>query len=151
MKISRNSWHYRLQTRFFHTIPTNLCQYVWRLLWSVLWSLVFGLGVIIIGLFAIGILICVVWSWILAFQGQFMWNTSTEHSMYSVVGLGFMVTISIVVTFFICLLGKIYGKLLALYPKQKKKIKKTKSRPNIFYAWLKAKKEKICPLIEYDD
>lgn len=129
MKISNQSWHYKLMKWVGITDPrdrTNLCSYIRGIFLTITIPLVLILSPIII---AIVLLLGLEPSgWIFA----------------ATIVTIFEVAILIVIGYTI--LSDYYSETIKhiLFPNRIKR-----KEPNIFFEWLKAKKQKICPMIEF--
>lgn len=124
MKISKKSWHYRLLRSGVNSderIPANLCGYCWFLLYAV--SLISLAAVM--GIAAIVAICYLIYRF-------FTWDGLT---LFVQVTMGTVVLFAI-----ICL-------IVAWHQH-----KKNHPGPQTLAGkWLKAKKDKICPLIEWTD
>lgn len=172
MKISTNSWHYRLSewTYGYGGVSRNLCPYFDKLVLAVIFSpllfigrevygfldnlyyrlsyniretisVIIVLSVITVPFVLIGLLLTLPYAFIifpLTFWGSIL------------LGLEFVKLISIINWPSISL-----PSISINLPKREKKIKPPKpvkiKRPNVFIEWLKAKHDKICPYIEFEN
>lgn len=146
MIINRNSWHYKLAFRLsdsrshsgFSSKHSNLCSYFW----SVALSLFTTIFISIISGF---LLFSMVSSWILAFLGFFPWvipSKLTGWDVISILGAGCTsIVLTAIAVSVVSFLFYLLCKFVVIIPQ--------KGNSNLFMAWLKAKKEKACPLIEY--
>lgn len=143
MIISKNSWHYKIITEKFCFLQpilypsNNLCLYFW----SVIFRFIQGISTYLVLASPIVSLIVV-----------FLMDSQNVPLF---VGLwaftGFIVS-GITLVFALVFIGVIVvdysNKLIKKHsPKTSKKEKK----PNLFIAYIKAKKQKICPIIEFKD
>lgn len=127
MKINRKSWHYRLQRRMWNTIPNNLCSYFWKLIWSLI---VTSTALTVMAVFILGIVYPLVSYW---FSNEY-WKSLSIAT--------WMITLTI---------ATIVGSdELKLYYRDKRANEPVKE-PSVFVSFVKAKKAKICPLIEFID
>lgn len=149
MNISRNSWHYRLADftmDFFSRSPSNsLCIYFWQVVLSP-FILVAGAAIILITLLALAVFVlyglgCItndllVWVHVLPqtfkqLPGIFNYRAIITSVIIDVSVIGFL----------------IYKE----YKSQCKTDEDDEKEPNFVVAFVKAKKEKICPFITFKD
>ncbi len=134
MKISEQGWHYRLMKWVGITDPrdrTNLCSYIRGILFTIIISMVLILSSII-SLVAL----------ILDLEPS-MWYFKP------------IIVVAVVITIFeVAVLAVVVSSISSDYYSQNikhvlfpNKIKR--KEPNIFLEWLKAKKQKICPIREF--
>lgn len=142
MKISTNSFFYRQADKFTWEISSSLCVYFWQVVWAVLfwWVITPVLAVLLTALlllgmpFAAGKLILPIFGYV---------ETGTKLSEYLWhLGAGY--------TFFLVFVGLMaaWTYYQEVKPNQGEKPKKEE---NLFIAYVKAKKRKICPLIEFTE
>ncbi|MDP1719287.1 MAG: hypothetical protein Q8L24_02580 [bacterium] len=138
IQIRKDSWHYRLycwwKMRVDVSEPKNLCDYLWGILETfgqfaligaiALWML----AIVVMGIFSLALLAIVLWTGL----GPLM-----AIAVLAVVA-GFCVAI--------CLRESIFGSRIA-----QSVFVKTSGFFNLIGAYLKAKKEKYCPLVEVVD
>ena len=133
MKISKKSWHYRLIS-FFYTKPErNLCAYIQELLISflMLFCLLFISVAAVIGLgFGIGYATL----YFIGISDIAIWKSILVSVVESLILVG----------------------SITLYEKRKVKklleeIEGKEPKESLVLNYIKAKKEKICPLIEFKD
>src|ERR1700722_2110491 len=126
MKISKKSGHFRWISHTFDP-PENLCGYFWLLV------LLFVLLIVRIGLI---LLVCLVALSFALVVGISCWESAIK------LGFGYSAAIAIgvvgAVTLVIC--GIAYA------PRAKRKFDAT-----LTGQWLRAKKDRICPLLEWED
>jgi hypothetical protein len=129
MEISQDSWHHRLN-RFFNGYPDgmSLCYYFWRTVLCVISSIA-GIGVFIF------LLYFAVTPFLYAFFGvDIATNTNARVA-------GFVITEIV-----IAIIGVI---TFADYMEDRKHRKATEPKePNILVEYVKATKNKFCPIIE---
>ena len=168
MNIKRSSWHYRLNSWIGGNYATNLCSYFWRTIRSLL--LVF-LGVVLFPLWGpvwglskfwqllppapgaetakdkLGI----AWSycrggvltlWLLGLLILPMWIVGTfspvkEDYVSGIIVSGFM--------------GLMFGALIVVIVSAEGKFSGPGRQDDLFAMWLRAKKDKVCPLITFVD
>lgn len=132
MKIDKNSWHYRFLRAMNADIPKSLCPYFWKTLFILgVWTTVIVL--ITIFMYVIGDKMLVKLGWVLA-------NTYA-HSVVAAV-LGISAVLLIVAIVLGCVIGGVWVKENFKPP--------YKEEPFII-SFIKAKKSKICPTLEFVD
>ena len=132
MKINENSWHYKFWAFTFENygkVPkrTNLCFYSQRIFWSAALYLIAGsmllvaFSIVLWGIFYLG-----------------FW----KHTGISFAILGGLVAITTVSI----------GAVMYKERRARREISHPgeKHEPNIFFQWLSAKKQKVCPLVEFE-
>lgn len=103
MKISKDSWHYRLVWKFGDRSPrTNLCLYFWQVVGNVLKVIVLGV---------IGVVFFPIWG--------------------PAVGISLL-----------------YDLYRQKHPRKMREPPEPKG-PSLIYLWVKAKKDRVCPKIEF--
>jgi len=133
MKINTNSWHYRFAKRMHRTPSSNLCNYFWQVAGPIL----------LISIFTIAWISLVV-SLVVAFG---FWGVVFRV----LIGLAFTLVAVIIFAGIGLLAEEVWERWDEQRPKKPKKTKSYKEKqPNIFFAWLKAKKDKVCPIIEFE-
>ncbi|ATN93066.1 hypothetical protein CPT_Melville_092 [Salmonella phage Melville] len=148
MIINTSSWHCRIYDFFFSsfTRPNSLCVYFWK----IVFSLIMSASVIFSILFACSLIGVDLAIYLLSSIG-------ISNSVGSVI-LGTIIGIIVISTIFGVLVGinllcyKVQSKIYATRLKNRiKKIEageKTESK-SIVIQYIKARKEKICPLIDF--
>lgn len=132
MKVSRTSWHYRWWNEFHNNSydnkprkePKNLCQYFWGIVGPMLGLGFMGLTV----LSAIGI---------------GLWVAFTQHTLTALI-----VTFSI--TGFVPTYYLIY-RLDKWVEARPERLPQPEREPGPFRAYFRARKQRVCPLIEVTD
>lgn len=133
MKVNRRSWHYRAVDFVFSWggPSRNLCLYFWQVVWACVWACVCA------PLLAI---FFAVWA-----STPFWWWAMPEILPMAFTGAFFEI-------FILCILWREYrsdlrwkGKL----PTKRRKGRETKY-PSLFAEWVRAKKQKICPILEFE-
>jgi len=136
MKVSKHSWHYRLWSlgRDSSSRPRNLCKYFWHI---ALIKVLFPLVVAFFVLLGVGLLLWVIW------------GHPIQTAAVILVALG------------IVLLGFGLFKLLQMWGERREEARyaaslvptppKPKKQPGVLRSFIKAKKQKACPLIEVVD
>lgn len=129
MKVSTNSWHYRLHKFLQNEIPKSLCAYFWKLVFSVLHITVAFIGVCFF-LVAIGVLI--LW-YPFEISGYKLIHPVLEVIVAFITGLGASALVGYIVYM------------------TKRKISDDTTPDGVIMAYFKAKKAKVCPIIEIVD
>jgi len=136
LEISKNSWHYRLWMlgRDSTSRPKNLCKYFWHLaIFKILLPFVLGSFVLL----GIGALLYVIWG---------------HPAVTAITILATLLCVGLVVG--LIELGQ------RLYDKHQAKVElallnpeppKPKKEPGVLRTFLKARKQKMCPLIQVID
>tara|TARA_B100001105_G_C22334864_1_gene418582 strand:- start:212 stop:673 length:462 start_codon:yes stop_codon:yes gene_type:complete len=150
--FSKKSWHYKFNEFFEYKDGPwldardckSICTYFWSTVWNMAWSVLI-LGILYILTLLVGAA---------ALDGCLGVNVSELPLWYLYVWLVGIVTLVIVFTIsFVTFFGVFTG-----YDKLTDKIKNRNSdennvdkQPNIFVEWVKAKKSKVCPMIEFKE
>ncbi len=127
MKVSSNSWHYRLIDWLDFDHCRNLCAYFWEVVWCV-----FLVGAV----FPVVGLICI------ALFTMPFWHMFSQN--YLIVGVIIVGTIEVIGL--TCLLYTV------VKDRRENEIyegKRKRPEPSLAHLWIKAKHDKICPLIEF--
>lgn len=151
MIISKNSWHYKLLTDkmfgFFNPvfydmdISRSLCIYFWQVILVI--ALRILLAIIVISplhvLLAFGL------------DGHVVTGSGILDIFFFINFLtGLIVSGLLGLSIVLGSLKLIYWKIEEYLPEKKKQEKKPK-QPNILVEYIKAKKEKVCPMIEFKE
>jgi len=134
MKIKRSSWHYRYLSNFGVVENSwqaeNLCKYFWK---TVFFCTVIPTIAVLLAIFAS----IPFWIYLVLLDADW-WVLSALAGIADIIVLGF--------------LWQQYRDYLRkvgkLAPKKSKPY--VPKEPSLFVQWLKAKKQKICPIIEFD-
>lgn len=134
MKINQNSWHFKLHDkfsskshwRFYQGKPVSLCSYFWRTIGLIL------LSICMMGFF---ILIAAV-----LISGPFFWLFEGDDRK----------AVFLVLIVEMVLLCMAVGSAIIDSDWWQKKRPKVKRDPGLFRSWLRAKKSKVCPLLELE-
>lgn len=135
-KISENSWHFRLLKRvypkktkeFLYFKRTGLCEYFWAV---VIHSAIFVVGL------AVQLLMIGMFGYVMVVLPILYFVTGEEA------GLAIMILEAIVATTGVVIAGVLYY-MSNIKEKQKPK------QDSLFVAYIKAKKEKFCPMVEFE-
>lgn len=133
MRISKKSWHYCLIDKFSHYHPPgSLCPYMRKLLGIITMII---LTVIVACFITTAVVVAPFW-WFGLFNPL---NPSFLH-FASIMGTGIWIAAPI--------LGGIVG---LVEWRQHRRYYHEPKEPTLFGAWIKAKKQKICPFIIFED
>lgn len=151
MKVNKSSWHYKLVTGDNERAPTSLCKYVRKLvLLMVGWTIITAiLAVCVAGIF----------TFILAFLPWFYIDTASNPLF--AVGIVMFILFAIGILEYISLKfnekKRERARQAAIDAMNNRVNKKTKIenieevKPNIVIEYLRAVKNKICPMLEFVD
>jgi hypothetical protein len=161
MKISKDSWHVKMHEKFGNTYPSeisgmSLCKYFWLTVWCFIKTLFLILGsiVVLVLLFIVTVVIPITFL-ITGITDNFLQEFNYE--------LAFAITM--VEAIVVLMVGwEVYKQgAMKLYPSylnfifkrfssKTKEVRKTKYKePSLVVEWIKAKKSKVCPMIEVVD
>ncbi len=134
MKISSTSWHYRLWhlNRFRDDCPTSLCSYFWQVTGRIVLFFGVPLGVVAF----------------LAYLLYYYATTNLSGLLTVLAVIGAVVAVAGLTGLATWWQDRRWTASLDEFgnpPKRKRK------QPNLVVAWIKAKKEKVCPRIEVVD
>lgn len=136
MIISTDSWHYKLLL-FVDSVPSdNLCKYFWQVMFAITWITLFSIAGLILGLALVVLILYPIWGW---------WNSDITMVVMSsllwiFIGVGLFRLKRDLFSFqrpawdIVIIPEGVVGD--ALYDN---------SFSKVTAAWLKAKKNKICP------
>jgi uncharacterized membrane protein len=165
MKLSKQSWHYKLNKLYTHGVPRNLCGYFWRTVWYCVALIPTALLFIpfwIISLLdkedrifdktgtqgfvdqypAVLLLDAILFTGYSMITMFFIWHTDIK-------GFDAIRMVFGGIGWFLVLIGIAYG--IEQKIRERRKGKQKQKRPNIFVEYIKAKKNKYCPIIEWED
>ncbi|AAQ81530.1 hypothetical protein PHG31p209 [Aeromonas phage 31] len=127
MKISTKSWHYRLLNTMDMSIPRSLCPYFWKVVFTIGF-----IGVITTFLAIIfhGVGAKALWNWF-DYDANFVYATL----------FGFTLVVSV--------LAAVIGVFFGFFYASEKELFTIKTE-NIVINYIRAKKSKICPTLEFD-
>jgi uncharacterized membrane protein YfbV (UPF0208 family) len=133
MKINKDTWHYKLWDKSYgYDMPpdnTNLCDYCKKIFWEVSARVL----LVLIALLAIGILIggpCFA-----------IYAACWKHNYEALTMCGVITASAVAVV----------GVMTWIEYMAKRSVKPKTESNNLLVNWFKAKKEKVCPLIEFAD
>lgn len=145
MKVNKNSWHYKLLTGDIFgiqgvnswNVSSSLCLYFWQVVFMLLWK---GVALFFLTPFVINSLL------ILPLASIFGLIT-TGVIVQGDTGLTVLVMELIVIIVFVIVWA---GLSLYTFLKDKTDLAEVvEKEPNLFVEYLKAKKNKLCPIIEF--
>lgn len=156
MKVSKNSWHYKLATsvntdvsfHLKHDYPVSLCQYFWSVVGA-------GVGWFIMGWFALFLswaFLTPLATFFVAFAGTDLGSNflSVSADIGWVVIPVFWMAVPILIG-----AGEWQNGRIKFAPKWMKlnitRSPKKENKPSLIVEWVKAKKAKVCPLVEVSD
>lgn len=130
MKINKDTWHYNLWRKSFpyrENVPeeTDLCRYCHKVFWQIM-----GIAALA-GMILAGVGCLLVLAFMLVYQGFWLHTLTT----FKVIGVGIAVIVPIV----------LYVRWL-----NSKSVRKV-SNGNLVTHWVAAKKQSVCPLVEFSD
>jgi len=131
MDISTKSWHYKI-VKMSDNTPLSLCTYFW--------TFIRNLGILLLVLLVVGFFVFSFFNTIIVF---FLYGIEFIPDS-SKVAFGM---VCIIAFCFLCAFLFIRTKESEWY--QKRKMENIQKPPNILFSYLKAKKRKICPMINY--
>ena len=145
MKVNKNSWHYRLLTGDIFgiqgvnswNVSSSLCLYFWQVVFKLLWK---GVALFFLTPFVINSLL------ILPLVST-LGLITTGVIVQGDTGLTVLVMELIVIIVFVIVLA---GLSLYTFLKDKTDLADVVEKdPNLFVEYIKAKKNKLCPIIEF--
>ena len=133
MKVSTKSWHYRVIDILDFCHPYNLCGYCWMTLWSLF-------------------IVAVVWP-LAVVMGAFLvtmpiWHMFVNQDIAVTLIAGVIATVEIIALLFI--LRAIVSDRHAEEIYAGERDRPEPREPSLFYAWIKAQHDKVCPLIRFE-
>lgn len=145
MKISRSSWHFWLVEKFFNYPSRSLCVYFWQLVWSII------VGTIVLAIMLLAFTVIIALPSFSIFNLLFLdfdlaFKNETFYEEMHTLGI----LCSAVILFFAVIFGSVFS---IAYGAESLSESKTgeKIKSNIFVQYIRAKKSKVCPRIEYED
>lgn len=148
MKLSKNSWHYKLNKHVsnnYYIPPKSLCLYFWQTVGKMLALVVALGGVCLIGLGFLSIILFLQ----TGITGWVIWPEIIFE-------LGAVLT---AVILFLSMMGGVIATTeghMKVFPEwmkitRFKKHEQVEKKPSLVVEYIKAKKEKVCPYIEWED
>lgn len=147
MIVDVNSWHYKMAKEWVGDLDypsNNLCGYFWEVVAGILKTISIAIAFSFIML-SLGFIVV---SPLVALFNMFFGFLDAESGVYEAVH---MATVFILIAgpyFVVDWLGKRASSLPASF-NRKRVPKETPKKPNLLFEYLKAKKQKICPIIEF--
>jgi len=140
MKISKDSWHYRVCNSFSWMPSTSLCLYFWQVVWaSFLNFILIPVAVLLlVSLFLFGVPLILGSVLVRGFQEIAFENL---HTMFYCWGLGFLTMLGMIGCF---VMKMLYDEGM-LWQREET----VEKEPSIVVEWIKAKKRKVCPVITF--
>ena len=158
MKINKNSWHYKLLEKnasdnyydLLNGRTVTLCNYFWSVVGYML-KTVCGWFAIAMGAMAftwllVSMLLGVV---TLFFATWLPVNEVIADISFIGIVMNFVVIVTTVIHYGAYLIRE--GRIVPNYLKFTKSEKVVEAKPNLLFDYLKAKKHKVCPLLELED
>ena len=125
MRISEDSWHFRLIGFMDFNHPRNLCAYCWKTVWAVLLGILFSAGLV-------------------TFFGGPIWYWLNPEYPFALAVVAGVAEVALVCFFIYQYLD--YKGWIPTLPEREPRAPKP---PGLIKSWLKAKHDKICPLLEF--
>ena len=142
MNISKNSWHYRTIRNMNRQPSRSLCMYFWQVVFCSLFLYIIGPAVLIAGGICIaGLLPLVIGGLITHTPDSALFEWVSVVKCWSV-GIGSIVVFFAVGWFAVVLYNFTRGKI-SNYSVDKE--------PSVLVSYIQAKKQKVCPVIEFKD
>ncbi|MBF84469.1 MAG: hypothetical protein CL489_08350 [Acidobacteria bacterium] len=142
-KINKDSWHYNLIMRYLTTPPKSLCVYPYTVIFFMLLSIVLVLVAITV-ILLVGYAVIAPTLVMLGFM-DISWKTNAAAIITSLVS----VYIGCIMFYLYCRDRYRIYKNKKFFSDEPPKPKPKPKQSNMIVAIIKAKKEKICPRIEY--
>lgn len=144
MKINTDSWHYKIQYRNYINPEdnNNLCAYMRGLILALATEL---MAIVIIPIF----LITSPFIFLYSFFNEYLYDNETWRLLFGLSIIGTIIDIVIILNKIKIWTNMIEPFLHMLTTKEQNIEEKKDKKPNIFIEWIKAKKQKICPIIEF--
>ncbi|UYD59231.1 hypothetical protein HPMBJEAJ_00116 [Aeromonas phage avDM6] len=138
MNIKTSSWHYRFVNSFFDSVPRSLCPYFWK----VVWGLMIVTGIILLLLmasFSIGVSIL-----------EFF---AVNIGLIAMIASPFVGILAIVIVIAVMVFIAISWEIMKSKLRNKKWSNKNlhEKKPSLVGSYIKARKEKICPTLNFVD
>ena len=134
MKISINSWHYRLMGELGLRIPYNLCAYFWKTVWALLLSA--------------SLVVVSVYLTVAASMPFWWWVNPSADALPLVIFVGTIDVAILAVVLVTVIRDRHYTEMnegTRPWPSQE-----PQKEPGLLILWLRAKKEKLCPFIDFE-
>lgn len=132
MKINTKSWHYRFLNSLDTNIPNSLCQYFWKVVFTITW--ITGSILLLMALFAT--------TGVRIFEGIGF----TLDNMVLYWSLAAVVGTAIAISAIVLVVAVVFGFVWA-----KENFKPPYKEEPLIITFVKNKKSKICPRLEFED
>lgn len=162
MNISKNSWHYKFLSRHKKEIPKSLCPYFWSLVFNLSFWVMVGLGIFGLLLGFLHFFLEFYYYYQHTFNLSldvilgFIWGVIKFTLVICVMSLAFVaicfalaIMIGIVIMPFS--LASPWFKKTCFRLLDKLPSKPNNMNPNLLFEFLKAKKDKVCPILNFVD
>lgn len=157
MKVNRNSWHYKLMDHFDHNVisrldynqSVTLCQYFWSLIGALFQSI----GVVLLGIGCTLMLSVIVFAVIVAPINYLLTAYFGVVDITDGCGGMLLVLFWIVIPLFAGIEEYMRGNIKGVPDWMRfshKEVVKKEKKPNLAWEYIKAKKRKVCPLIQLE-
>ena len=150
--FKKNSWHYRFNKWVAKsesgpwinvTGCKSICPYFWDTVWNIIWVFIFT------------VILYLILSMLGASVLSVEYPTFEDFSWLWLVGLGTIVVLALVclIVVLVCYFSVEYTKkgYNKVFSENKEGESEEYKEPNVFIEWIKAKKAKVCPMIEFKD
>lgn len=138
LKFKRSSLHYRFVRKFWSYPSTSLCKYVWQFIFSVIGALT----MLLMGLMAAFIFVGVPIGHILTATGIYDFGVQWKDAIGPYIIWGTVLAMGV---------GALTVRGIREYKWRNRHKVKPEKEPNLFVEFVKAKKEKVCPIIKFED
>lgn len=131
LNISKSSWHYKMCAKFFteSDIPDNLCGYFWKVVLALFLVFVIVIAILLFVIIPVGTLLSTPFTGILG--NEIFWGRVQQ------VGLGVIFLETLFAGMVLVILG--FDKI------------KNAGRKSLVGEYWEAKKDKVCPMIKFED
>ena len=148
--FKKDSWHYKLYRKFYgnwNDMPSSICPYFWKVVWAILFKYILFPIIIIPAIVALvigslGAIFVLPWCLLNIIMGHGaaldLWGVDVYHWKALLVDIAaWLILVSTMFVYY--------------WLKFKRKLSSTKENPSIIVEWVKAKKSRICPMIEFKE
>lgn len=145
MKISKNSWHYKMVTDksygiYSGNVSNSLCIYFWQVVSR---FFIAGLVAVVCSLILWCMIVAPLLNLVLGFTTGVWWLGGTMINVFTFFG-GIMWFAFLGISFTEIVWPKLKAKYFV-------KASERQPKPSLIGSYIKAKKDKICPVIEFED
>lgn len=142
MNISKNSWHYRTIRNMNRTPSKSLCVYFWQVVMCTFFLYIFTpIIFLVMGIAVAGAIPMLIGAIMTSTADAELHNWIVVVKCWSI-GLGFIVALAAVVWFIVSIWSYVGSKLSNF---------SVDSEKGLLVSYVKAKKQKVCPIIEFKD